>query len=137
MEYSVVGQLWNRVKRFARLSADDMRISSVTVESIFDEEDDALRNEIDGLSNGNESTNGYRHKHIYRQTETELQKSYRILDLTITATIEEIKSAYKKKIREVHPDLMVSKPMDEQEKAKLKSRELNSAYTYLKRIRNF
>jgi len=137
MEYSVVGQLWNRVKRFARLNADDTRISSVSAESIFDEGDDALRNEIDSLSNGNESTNRYRYKHIYTKTETELQKSYRILDLTITATIEEIKSAYKKKIREVHPDLMVSKPMDEQEKAKLKSRELNSAYTYLKRIRNF
>lgn len=132
-----MGQLWNRVRRFVRSNTDENSISSISTIDIIDEENDALRMEIDNLTNAEQSNSRYKYKQKYGKAETELQKSYRILELKNTASIEEIKAAYKRKIREVHPDLLVSKTIEEQEKAKLKLHELNSAYAYLKRVRNF
>lgn len=41
---------------------------------------------------------------VYRKLTPELERQYRILDITVSATLEEVKKAYKEKIKYYHPD---------------------------------
>lgn len=63
-----------------------------------------------------------------------LQESYKILGVSEESSMEEVKSAYKKLVREYHPDILHHKGLDESiiEKYTEKLQEVNSAYEVIK-----
>ncbi len=71
--------------------------------------------------------------------EAQLRDAYAALGLTPEASESEIKSAYRKLIRDHHPDRLAAKGVPEsmREVAEQRSRHLNAAYELLKRARQF
>lgn len=67
--------------------------------------------------------------------EQSLQDSYRILGVSAEASMEEVKSAYRKLVKEYHPDILHHKGLDESivEKHTKKLQEVNSAYEIIKK----
>ena len=61
---------------------------------------------------------------------------YRILDVAESATLPEITIQYKRKIRDYHPDKVASLGKELKDLAELKSKEINSAYSYAKHFKN-
>ena len=64
-------------------------------------------------------------------------KATEILEIPKTATIQEIKSAYKKKVMAFHPDRLMNAPLPDQKKAEQKMVEINQAYQYLQLLKGF
>ncbi len=64
-------------------------------------------------------------------------QAYKLLGIPPTASVEKIKSAYREKIRLVHPDKVASESPAQQESAKRKAQEINMAYEVLARVRGF
>ncbi|MBZ0182188.1 MAG: DnaJ domain-containing protein [Melioribacteraceae bacterium] len=62
---------------------------------------------------------------------------YSILGLSNDASIDEIKKAYKTLISKYHPDKFANLSVEFQEIAERKSKEINEAYSQLKKERNF
>lgn len=62
---------------------------------------------------------------------------YSILGLSNDASIDEIKKAYKTLISKYHPDRFANLSVEFQEIAERKSKEINEAYSQLKKERNF
>ncbi len=69
-----------------------------------------------------------------RQTMTASQ-AQTILEVRPDATDEEIQSAYKKKIKEYHPDRVATLGEEIQQLAARKTVEINEAYSLLKNLR--
>ncbi|MCL2480365.1 MAG: co-chaperone DjlA [Spirochaetaceae bacterium] len=66
-------------------------------------------------------------------------KNYSILDCKKTDSIDTIKSAYKKLVKDFHPDAIASKGLPEEftKFASQKFREINQAYEEIRKERNF
>jgi DnaJ like chaperone protein len=66
-----------------------------------------------------------------------VQQHYRTLGLSIEASVDEIKRAYRKLVLQFHPDKWAGKTLQEQEKAKVKFIEIQTAYQKLKENKGF
>lgn len=68
-----------------------------------------------------------------------LDKYYKILNCTPQSTIEEIKSSYKKLVKDFHPDTIISKGLPEEfiEFASNRFREIQESYEKIRQERNF
>jgi len=60
---------------------------------------------------------------------------FRILGIPETATVEEITAAYKQQISQYHPDKVASLGAELRELAEFKSKQINAAYDYAKKLR--
>ena len=69
----------------------------------------------------------------------EIDKYYKTLDCTPESSIQEIKSNYKKLVKDFHPDTIVSKGLPEEftDFATKRFREIQEAYEKIKQERNF
>lgn len=76
-----------------------------------------------------EGTNGYR-------KESEEEKAYRIMEISSTASNEEIKQAYRDLALNYHPDNAVQTTLGIKKLAEERFKEINWAYDFLKEIRN-
>ncbi|MDF7666862.1 co-chaperone DjlA [Orbaceae bacterium ESL0727] len=74
-----------------------------------------------------------------RSSESDLKNAYRILGISPSAEITEIKRAYRKLMNEHHPDKLVSKglPKEMLEAAKKRAQEIQAAYDLIKTSRGF
>ena len=61
---------------------------------------------------------------------------YLVLEVSESAALSEITVQYKRKIRDYHPDKVASLGKELRELAEFKSKEINSAYEYAKRIKH-
>lgn len=127
-----MGQIWDRLKRVIRSNSAGVEYS---LEDLEIAEDDELRKKIDQASKHSSTSEDTARR--YKTKESNIDKSYRLLGINKTATIEQIKASYRQKIREVHPDSVATKSKEEQEKARRKALEINEAYQILKSLRNF
>ena len=68
-----------------------------------------------------------------------LEDAYAALGVTPEASESEVKSAYRKLIRDNHPDRIASKGLSESMRAmaEQRARDINAAYELIKRARNF
>lgn len=64
---------------------------------------------------------------------------YRVLNCTMESTNDEIKSSYKKLVKEYHPDMIISKGLPEEfvDVATTKFQEIQEAYTKVRKERGF
>lgn len=62
--------------------------------------------------------------------------AYRTLGVSPTAPNEDIKTAYRRAIRQVHPDRFARASEHERQAAERRAQEINRAYTILKAVRN-
>ena len=69
----------------------------------------------------------------------DLDKYYKILNCTLESTPEEIKSSYKKLVKNFHPDTIISKGLPEEfiEFASSRFREIQESYEKIRQERNF
>ncbi|MDD3627637.1 MAG: J domain-containing protein [bacterium] len=70
---------------------------------------------------------------MFGQGDDELEKAMNILEVTGDMTFEEIKVKYRNLVRRYHPDKTSNLTVIEQERAQEKMRELNWAYTRIKK----
>jgi DnaJ like chaperone protein len=62
---------------------------------------------------------------------------YTVLGLDKSASIQEIKKQYRSLSKQFHPDMTQNLPDQDRQKAEVKMREINQAYSRLKELRNF
>ena len=84
------------------------------------------------------SPGGPRVESAYRSAEpppaTEAADSpYAVLGVNRTATASEIRAAYQALVRKYHPDLVATMPVEFRDVAEKKTKEINAAYSQLKR----
>jgi len=142
-----MGQIFNRIKTIFNSYANSTK--KIDIDNIFKDE---LKEIIDSLGdnldkkeqnngNSNEKTNSkkqYQKESVNNPFEkNEVTNAYYTLGIKESASIGEIKSAYKKLIKQYHPDLVQNLNKDEQLKASQKAKEINKAYSILEKIRNF
>jgi DnaJ-domain-containing protein 1 len=132
-----MGQLLNRLSNFAKsyVSKDNLKYA----EHYINSEDEELKKIIDGLNNKNEFHNKKRESNqSERVNNPKLKLEYKVLGLNSNnATIEEIKKAYKTKVKEFHPDTLKIKNENNLKIAQEKTLEINSAYSVIKKERGF
>ncbi len=132
--------IFDRIKRIISSNINDDARSFST---ILDESDEQLRRLIDELGKRQSSgTNDSARQQTPPSSRpspqaTIVYRAYTLLGIKPTASVQEIKSAYRTKMREVHPDRFASASAQAQEEAKRKAQELNMAYEILERVRGF
>lgn len=76
------------------------------------------------------STSSTRKRVIYKHITPEISKAFRLLDITPSANLEDLKKAYKEKIKYYHPDKFQNNPVMEKV-ATDKTRQVVEAYALL------
>lgn len=125
-------QLLKRLKFFFK--SQIQKNETLKFEGTFDIDDDSdaeLKRIIDELAS---SETRLKEPKSAKMT---LAKAYYILGLKSNPTIEEIKIAYKKRLKEYHPDLVANLGEELQILAQKKTQEVISAYQFLKMYHNF
>ena len=129
-----MGQLLNRLRNFAKSQLRDDEPLKGDIADI--DEDDELKKLIDEASkNIGKSTNTDTEN--FKNNISSEQEACSILGITATANIDEIKAAYKNLIKQYHPDKVADLGDEIKKVAEKKSMEINKAYEYLKKKRNF
>ena len=127
-----MGQLFDRFKKYVKSEIkfeDDIRKAEKTINS----EEDELRHIIEELNNvkeKRESTDTSDHS-----DKMTAGRAYSILDIKDNASITEIKSAYKVKLKEYHPDRVAHLGEELRNLAAIKTLEINSAYEFLRQLK--
>ena len=112
-----------------------------------DTEEEELRRIIDELSGDKSKKNGEKEnsKNDFKNQSSNAQNpdavkfksAVSVLGITEKATVDEIKSAFKKKMREFHPDKVATQSKEKQAAAHKKAQEISEAYQFLKTYKNF
>jgi len=102
-------------------------------------EDDELRSIIDDLNNKKKEQN-YSKKDFedkYSKVNVGIDQAYQILKIDSATSNDDIKIAYKNRIKEYHPDKVSTMGEEIQSVARIKTQQINEAYYLLKKIKNF
>ncbi|MBI5326005.1 MAG: DnaJ domain-containing protein [Ignavibacteriae bacterium] len=137
-----MGQLFNRISRFVKSEIDDRKVTS---DKLIDESDEELKRIIDELEreNNGQKKDHYNSEYAKSNDNPETRnfistdEAYLILGLTSKASNDEIKSGYKQKMKEYHPDRVASLGAELRQLAEKKTQEINKAYELLKKSRGF
>jgi DnaJ like chaperone protein len=136
--------IFDRIKRIVRANLGD---SDFSADEVFHDSDAELRRIIDelrrpsqqqrarasarpgasqarGQSGSRQSTGGS----AGTAKDLALKNAYAVLGCTPASTNDAIKSAYRKLMRDHHPDTVARASAAEQERAKRKAQEINTAY---------
>lgn len=135
-----MGQILNRIKDIVSSEINSHKSSQIDESQSIDL--DQIINEL------NSSNSDLKHKNEIYNDDTQNNKEYlknivmteaqanKILELPENATIEMIKSAYKQKMMEYHPDRVSNLGKELQNLADMKTKEINQAYEFLKKLKN-
>jgi DnaJ-domain-containing protein 1 len=139
-----MGQLFNRVKNFAKSYINDLDYSNSYAEKVLSQDDDELKRIIDELNSKKENKETNKSQKSYQSKESQKQSnyskandSYYTMGLNPNATNEEIKLKYKQLVKELHPDKLKNKSENEIKEAEKKLALVNSAYNQIKKERKF
>lgn len=134
-----MGQILNRIFKIAKsyLNSDsDLTSANRTIGN----EDEDLKRIIDELNQENKKQDYQSSKNqqsTQSRDEMTIDNAYFILGLKNNASIDEIKSAYKQKVKDYHPDRVANLGEDLKNLAAKKILEINKAYEILKKYRGF
>lgn len=125
-----MGQILNRIFRITRSNFSNLH----DVNNVVYDEDDVLKKIIDELNNHtpNEKINDHQDS-----DNMELPTAYKILQIDELSSIEEIKTAYKTRIKEYHPDRLQNFGDEIKVLAISKTKQVNLAYSLIKEEKNF
>lgn len=132
-----MGQILNRFTRFVKsgLTPDEeIRKAQQTIGS----KDDELRKIIEDLN----EVKKQEQKKQESDTKEEPAKmsaglAYSILDIPQNATKEQIKAAYRVKLKEYHPDKVAHLGEELKQLATKKTLQINAAYDFIKNLKDF
>lgn len=130
-------QIFNRLKNFIKSEVNFKSDPSYDFEKQPDED---LKRIIEDLNKSKKTEQeNTRQQRAGKQENKEitLDEAYSVLGINKNSGIDEIKAAYKKKIKEYHPDRLSGLGSEFQQLAHQKSLEINSAYNLLKKVKNF
>jgi DnaJ-domain-containing protein 1 len=137
-----MGQLFDRLKNFVKVSASDFSGNLDSAERMLDTDDDELRRIIDELNSDASSASGRTGRSSSQQggraasspnIPPEVVTASRVLGVAPSAHISEIRSAWRRKIAAVHPDRMHNRPQAEQMRAQREAQAINAAWATLQR----
>ena len=144
-----MGQIFNRIKNITKSYINDTEDLNYA-NKIIDSDQDNLKRIIDELnskeksksSSNNTNPNNGNHRNTNTNTSNQtspftLNDAYSILEINSNSDIDSIKTAYKTKIKEYHPDKVQTMGKEIQEIANRKTKEINDAYNLIKKHRNF
>jgi DnaJ-domain-containing protein 1 len=135
-----MGQLFNRFSRYIKSEIDDYEVTSHKNADDSNEDLKRIINELNSEKINNEkkadASNNSRKSKEEKKVFT-LDEAYLILDLKSDATVDEIKSSYKQKMKEYHPDRVANLGIELKQLAEQKTQEINRAYELLKKYRGF
>ncbi len=110
-------------------------------------EDEELRRIIEELSSedGKKKRDNENFKNDFKNKSSgthnpdaaKFKSAMNVLGISESATIDEIKSAFKKKMREFHPDKVATQSKEKQDTAQKKAQEISEAYQFLKVQKGF
>lgn len=136
--------IFDRIKRIVRANLGD---SDYSADEVFHDSDAELRRIIDelrrpsqqqrarasarpGASQARGQSGSRQRTGVNAGTAKDLalKNAYAVLGCTPASTNDAIKSAYRKLMRDHHPDTVARASVAEQERAKRKAQEINTAY---------
>ncbi|MCX7907966.1 MAG: DnaJ domain-containing protein [Ignavibacteria bacterium] len=120
-------RIWKILK--SNFTSDNINYSYFDITN----EDEKLKAEIEEAwkNNFNKENEKWNKKKI------SLYEAYKILGVEPNATFEEIKTAYKRKVKQYHPDLVQNMGEEIRELAKSKLQEINLAFELIKKEKGF
>ncbi len=136
-----MGQLFNRLRNFARSQVRSSESDLQWAERMVGNDDDELRRIIDELHR--DYTEGRSTRDTGRTSQTHerssgptmpqaVLKAHTTLNVAVGATVDEIKKAYRSSIATWHPDRFATATPDEQKHAHTRAHEINAAYVTLR-----
>ena len=138
-----MGQIFNRIKNIWKSQSVDFDLNQAN--RIVGDKDDELKRIIEELNNpksnqqkkqqNNYEQSNHSNNNSNVRTNNEFINACRVLNVSANADANQIKAAYKKMIKEHHPDKISNK--NNQKFAQKKTQEINNAYNYLKKYLNF
>lgn len=136
-----MSQILNRLYNFAKSHInykDDEYKSYLNT----DTESDELRRIIDELNNPKQNKNSRQSGSKSTESQSSplnplIANAYKTLDLSPDSSIEQIKKAYKLKIKIYHPDKINGTNPEEKQKTIRMAQEINKAYTIIKQYKGF
>jgi DnaJ-domain-containing protein 1 len=136
-----MGQIFNRAFRVAKSYIND-EPAGFNYNTLSD--DDELKRIIDELNNVSKKTNSNSSNQQKKESNTNtnqtvnsLENAFKVLEISPNASNNEIKSAYKKKIKEYHPDRLETFGEELKKLAQVKTQEINKAYNLIREKRGF
>ena len=139
-----MGQILNR---FIRVVKSKMNSDNYDY-TLRDNSDDELKKIIDELNN-NKKINEEKEKYSKNKTrnsydnasdkknEMNIDYAFKILNISSNSSIDEVKTAYKQKIKEYHPDRVASLGKELQVLAEQKTQEINECYNLIRKTKGF
>jgi len=130
-------QIFERINRIARSSTAD----TFGGRSRFDDELRRAQELIDGERRREEEekrekekgkSGGAKEEQRPGRDGMSVERACAIIGVPVTATMQEIQSAYRRRVAEVHPDRYSNRPAAEQSEAVARTQQLNEAYAFLK-----
>ena len=147
-----MGQLFNRLKDFIKVSVADASGDLDRAQRIIDAEDDELRRIIEELRQGGPSGSASSQQSSQRSTGSSSQQHHagqrpavpaevmtaaRVLGVPYDSPADVVKRAYRKRITAVHPDRMAGRTAEEQRRAEEEAKAVNAAYDTMQRYLGF
>jgi DnaJ-domain-containing protein 1 len=129
-------QIFERINRIARSTTAD----TFGGRSRFDDELRRAQELIDGERRRDEEEKRQKATGNSDQSNREprgsdgmtVEEACAIIGVVVTASDQEIRSAYRRRVAEVHPDRFSNRPVSEQREAVARTQQLNEAYAFLK-----
>lgn len=133
-----MGQIFDRAFRVAKSYMNDDS-DNFRYENLSD--DDELKKIIDGLNKDNnkqkEQTKNQNQNTAKDSNINSLDKAFQLLQVNANSTVDEIKSAYKQRIKEYHPDRLETFGEELKKLAQSKTQDINKAYNLIRQSRGF
>lgn len=136
-----MNQIFRRINKIIKsnLNSNENNIR----EHLISNNDDDLKKIIEELNNSksnNKNESHYNNKdnesksHNYNSKQSmSLTAAYKLFELNQDSSVEELKSAYKRKINEYHPDKVEKLGAEIKELALEKTRQINEAWSVIKK----
>ncbi|NLO20065.1 MAG: DnaJ domain-containing protein [Ignavibacteria bacterium] len=130
-------QIFNRLKNFIKSEVNFKSDSSFDFEKQSDEDLKRIIEDLNKSKKTEQENTRQQRAGKQERKEISLDEAYSVLGINKNSSVDEIKAAYKKKIKEYHPDRLAGLGSELQQLAHQKSLEINSAYNLLKKVKNF
>ncbi|MDX9790291.1 MAG: J domain-containing protein [Candidatus Kapaibacterium sp.] len=131
-------QILNRLSKIFKANFNTS--SSVNHKFLFNDEEDELKSIIDELNNSSDSKSNTATKDDYvnqNHLSEDLIEAYSIIGVPHSGSIEDIKQAYKSKMKEYHPDKVAKFDESIRKKSEKQAKLINEAYSKIRISKGF